>query len=68
MLTTVINIKGITCMGCVKSIKNVLRILPGVGDADVSLENAQARVQHDDAIISIALLEQTIRDAGFEVV
>ena len=55
-------------MGCVKSIKNVLKILPGVGDADISLENAQARVQHDDAIISIALLEQTIRDAGFEVV
>ncbi len=68
MRTTVINIKGMTCMGCVKSIKNVLKILPGVGDADISLENAQARVQHDDAIISIALLEQTIRDAGFEVV
>ena len=68
MLTTVINIKGITCMGCVKSIKNVLTILPGVVDADVSLENARARIQHDNAIISIALLEQTIRDAGFEVV
>ena len=67
MLTTVINIKGMTCMGCVKSIKNILTILPGVVDADVSLENAQARVQHDNAIISIALLEQTIRDAGVEV-
>jgi copper chaperone len=68
MRTTVINIKGMTCMGCVKSIKNVLEMVSGVGDANVSLEDAQVKVQHDDAISSIALLEQIIRDAGFEVV
>ena len=55
-------------MGCVKSIKNILEMIPGVGDANVSLEDAQVKVQHDDAISSIALLVQTIMDAGFEVV
>lgn len=68
MQTTVINIKGMTCMGCVKSVKNVLERIPGVSNADVSLENAQVTIQHDDAITGSDQLKQAIQDAGFEAV
>ncbi len=68
MQTTVINIKSMTCMGCVKSVKNVLERIPGVSNADVSLENAQATIQHDDAITGSDQLKQAIQDAGFEAV
>ena len=68
MQTTVIDIKGMTCMGCVKSVKNVLERIPGVSNANVSLEGAQVAIQHDDAITGSDQLKQAIKDAGFEAV
>ncbi|MDO8436940.1 MAG: heavy metal-associated domain-containing protein [Nitrosomonadaceae bacterium] len=68
MQTTVINIKGMTCMGCVRSVKNVLERIPGVSNADVSLENAQVTIQHDAAITDSDQFKQAIKDAGFEAV
>ncbi len=67
MQTTTIKIKGMTCMGCVNSIKTILKNLPGVIQTEVTLDPAQAIVQYDPATTSIALLEESIFDAGFEV-
>lgn len=68
MQTTVINIKGMTCMGCARSVKNVLERIPGVSDADVSLEDAQVTLQYDATITSSEQFKQAIKDAGFEAV
>lgn len=68
MQTATIKIKGMTCMGCVNSIKNVLKILPGVIQLEVTLDPAQAIVQYDPANTSITLLKESILDAGFDVV
>ena len=57
-----------TCMGCVNSIKTILKNLPGVIEMEVTLDPAQAIVQYDPANTSIALLKESILDAGFEVV
>ena len=46
----------------------VLERIPGVSNADVSLENAQVTIQHDDAITGSDQLKQAIKDAGFEAV
>jgi cation transport ATPase len=45
METIVINIKGMTCMGCVRSVKNVLEPVSGVSSVDVSLEAGQATIK-----------------------
>ena len=68
MQTTFINIKGMTCMGCVNSVKNVLEKIPGVSRADVSLEDAQVTIQFDVAITGINQFKQAIEDAGFEAI
>jgi len=68
MQTTTIKIQGMTCGGCVNSVKTVLEKLPGVDQADVSLDNAEAVVQHDVAITSVEQLKTAISDAGFDVV
>lgn len=68
MQTTTIKIQGMTCGGCVNSIKTVLEKLPGVTQAEVSLESEQAIVQHDAANTSIAQLKEAITDAGFDVI
>ncbi len=68
METTVFNIKGMTCMGCVNSITRVLQQLPGVGKVEVSLEQEQAKINFDPAKTALTELKATIEDGGFEVV
>lgn len=67
MRTTTLKIQGMTCGGCVNSVKTVLEKLSGVGQVDVSLENAKAVIQHDTSLASIDQLKAAISDAGFEV-
>ncbi len=68
MQTEVIRIKGMTCMGCVNSVKNVLEKIPGVDSADVSLEQKQVSIQYDDATTNADQFKDAIMGAGFEVV
>ncbi|PTR05544.1 copper chaperone [Nitrosospira sp. Nsp5] len=68
MQTEIIKIKGMTCMGCVNSVKNVLEKIPGVNGADVSLEQKQAVIQYDAAATSPNQFKDAIKEAGFEVV
>ena len=66
METTVLKVSGMTCSGCVRSVTNVLKTLPGVADAEVSLEKSEARVTFDPACASPAALRQAIEGAGYE--
>lgn len=68
MQTEVIKIKGMTCMGCVNSVKGVLEKIPGVDSADVSLEQKQVTIQYDAATTQPSQLKDAIEGAGFEVV
>ena len=68
MQTEVIKIKGMTCMGCVNSVKRVLEKIPGVDSADVSLEQKQVTIQYDAATTQSSQLKDAIEGAGFEVV
>jgi len=68
MQTEVIKVKGMTCMGCVNSVKNVLEKIPGVGSADVSLEQKQVTIQYDAATTNANQFKDAIKEAGFEVV
>ena len=67
MQTRTIKIDGMTWMGCVNSVKNVLEKIPGVNSTDVSLEQAQVVIQYDAALSSQDQFEQTIKDAGFDI-
>ena len=66
MDTTILKVGGMTCGGCVRSVANVLKTLPGVEGAEVSLEQAQAKVSFDPARISLTVMRKAIADAGFE--
>lgn len=68
MQTEIIKIEGMTCMGCVNSVKNVLEKIPGVASAEVSLERKQVTIQYDAATASAAQFRDAIEDAGFEAV
>ena len=65
--TTTLQISGMTCGGCVRSVTGVLSRLDGVTSADVSLEAGTAVVQYDEAKVSPAALALAVEDAGFDV-
>lgn len=66
METTTLNIKGMTCMGCVSSVTKVLKAAPGVSEAQVTLEPSQARVQYDATKTNPEQLKAAVEDAGYE--
>jgi copper chaperone len=63
-----LTVKGMTCMGCVRSVKNVLEPLPGVGSVDITLENGQVAISYDMAKANVEQFRNAINDAGYEVV
>ena len=66
METVTLKISGMTCGGCVNSVRKVIAALNGISAVDVSLERAQATVSFDPAQSKPADIKNAIRDAGFE--
>ncbi len=62
-----IDVRGMTCQGCVQSVTRVLQAIPGVTGVDVSLERRQAQVRFDPAQTSPGAFREAIEQAGFEV-
>ena len=65
MKTITLNIEGMHCGGCVKSVTRVLTELDGVQSADVQLEG-KANVTFDENRVTVAQLIEVIEDAGFD--
>lgn len=63
-----ITVKGMTCMGCVRSVKNVLEPIPGVASVGVTLENGQVSIDYDPARSGVDQFTNAINDAGYEIV
>ncbi len=66
MARTVLKVGGMSCQGCVKNVGGVLRALPGVAAAEVSLESNEAIVDFDEALIEREALRRAVEDAGFD--
>ncbi len=63
----ILTVKGMTCMGCVKSVKNVLEPISGVVGVDITLDNGQVAISYDAAKASIDQFKNAIQNAGYEV-
>ena len=68
METVTINVKGMTCMGCVRSVKNVLEPISGVAGVEVSLEKGLVTVRYDAAKTAVEAFKSAIAEAGYDVV
>jgi copper chaperone CopZ len=67
METAILDIKGMSCQGCVASVSRVLKAVPGVTDATVVLQPGTATVTYDSARTSASALRSAIEDAGYGV-
>ena len=68
METITMNVKGMTCGGCVASVTRVLKAVPGVADVAVSLTPGTAKVTFDPAKTAAPTLRSAVEDAGYDVV
>ena len=68
METIQLNIQGMTCNGCVNSVKNVLQKMIGVVSVDVSLEQNRATVIYNPEQANPSQLKAAIENAGFSVI
>ncbi|TXG79881.1 MAG: heavy-metal-associated domain-containing protein [Rhodocyclaceae bacterium] len=66
MESAIIKIAGMTCMGCVRSVTNVLQALPGVNRAEVSLERGEAKIDFEAGQVDAAAMKAAVVKAGFE--
>ncbi|MCC7549532.1 MAG: heavy-metal-associated domain-containing protein [Burkholderiales bacterium] len=57
---------GMTCQGCVRSVTRVLESVPGVSAVAVSLERGEALVSTGDSTVSSERLIQAVEAAGFD--
>ncbi len=67
MQTATLNISGMTCGGCVRSVSKVLNALDGVAKSEVSLEERRAVVDFDPDKVGVAQPKPAIEEAGYEV-
>lgn len=64
--TTVLSIGGMTCSGCVNTVRETLVNIKGVKEATVNLENESAKVSFNSDVAGQNAFEQALEDAGYE--
>lgn len=67
METIILDVKGLSCGGCVSSVKRVVGPIAGVTNVDVALANGKVTVDYDATQAQPDQFRAAIRDAGYEV-
>jgi copper ion binding protein len=68
MATKTLKIQGMTCNHCVMRVSKALKAVPGVQDAKVDLQKAEAAVTFDEAKVALENLSAAVVEAGYKVV
>jgi copper chaperone len=64
--TVELQVDGMDCQGCVKSVTRMLYGVAGVASVDVSLEQGRARITYDPAKAGPAEFKRAIERAGYK--
>lgn len=60
-----LQMEGMSCMHCVKRVKQALDVLEGVSDSDVQVN--EATITYDESKVSKKELEAAVQKAGYKV-
>jgi Cu+-exporting ATPase len=61
-------VTGMTCANCALTIERTLKRMDGVVSAGVNLASERASVEYLPGVVSLAAIQQAIRDVGYDVV
>ncbi len=65
---TTLKVQGMTCNHCVMRVAKALKAIPGVQNAQVDLQKAEAVVTYDEAKVSKERLSSAVAEAGYKPV
>jgi copper chaperone len=68
MTRTTLKIQGMTCNHCVMRVAKALKAVPGVQDAQVDMQKAEAIVTYDEGKVALDKLSFAVVEAGYKVV
>lgn len=66
MRTVTVPVDGMICMVCAGSVKNALKAVHGVQNAEVNLEKRYATVQYENGKVSVDELTRVISQLGYK--
>ncbi len=56
-----------SCAHCVMRVSKALKSMPGVTDAQVDLQKAEAQVSYDETRVGVEKLVEAVSEAGYQV-
>ena len=62
MRTVVLNVPGISCEHCERTITGALRPMDGVRSVNVEVPTKQVRVEYDDGAISVEQMKEVLQE------
>lgn len=63
-----LRVEGMSCMHCVKAVKDAVGSLAGVSKVEVDLTGKKVAVGFDAAQVDLGQIRARIEDAGYEVI
>ncbi|TJY40747.1 copper chaperone CopZ [Cohnella pontilimi] len=66
MQSVTLQVKGMSCGHCVKSVEGAVKNLGGT--AEVDLASGQVAVRYDDSQVKLEAIKEAIEDQGYDVV
>ena len=64
--TVTVRVDGMICMVCAGSVKNALKAVHGVQNAEVNLEKHSATVEYENGRVSVDELTRVINQLGYK--
>ena len=66
--TAIIKIEGMTCGHCKAAVEKGLGSLSGVEKVEVSLENKEAKVEYNPALVTLDAIKNVVTEEGYTVI
>ena len=67
MINKIINVDGMTCNHCAKTIENGVNELGGIRKVEVDFMKKLVKVNFDETLLNIELIQEAIITVGFKV-
>lgn len=68
MQNVTLNVQGMSCGHCVKSVEENVGQLAGVEQVKVNLAEAQVDIAFDEVQVTLEQIKETIEEQGYELV
>ena len=66
-MEVVIDVKGMSCAHCEKSVKDTVSQLGGVHDVSINLDEGKVEVHYDKNVVSLEAICEVIENIGYDV-